>query len=454
MSTKNSGSLNFRGTRDWFGDEMRWRKSIVSTIENVFESFGFEPLETPILETMKTLTGKYGEEGEMKLFRLTGNGTDIRRGGLRYDHTVPLARAVALNWNRLIMPYRRYAIGPVFRNESTQAGRFRQFYQCDFDTIGSDSLLVDAEISTMNYRVLTALGFPVGSFQILVNDRRLLNALARYIKADDNQMVEIFRAWDKLEKVDRESVRKELLDKGLSFRLVSAFDRLTDVLQNATELSATDSLAKISSAMNTPEVTSAVRVVDDLFSYISASGVPPWAVRFYPLLARGLDYYTGPIFETSAGELGSITGGGRFDQLIGQLGGPDLPASGSSFGLERLMVVLEELELKPEFVKPADVFVTVFDQQNPQLIRSSFELASSLRQAGFRVEVYTGSNARLGKQLDICRRKNIPVALIVGEEEISSGNVAVKNMVSSRSGGNQSIIPKKELETFVAGLLG
>lgn len=452
MSAKNV--QNFRGTRDWIGEEMRWRQGIISTIQRVFESFGFEPLETPVIESMATLTGKYGEEGETKLFRLAGGGmTNVSRGGLRYDHTVPLARAVAQHWQDVILPYRRYVIGPVFRDEATQAGRFRQFWQADFDTVGSTSLLVDAEVPAMNVAVFQALGFPAGSFTVAINDRRLLNAMASAIGANPTEAIEIFRAWDKLEKASRTDVRDELTAKRVRQEVILRFDLLTDLLLVIKDDPADQILWKITDQLQSPEVNRAASIIDLLFGYIAAMGVPSWAYRFNPLLARGLDYYTGPIFETVAGGLGSITGGGRFDELIAKLGGPDMPASGSSFGLERVMGVMEDLGLKPEMVEGADVYITVFDQGNSDLVQASFRAASALRLTGYRVEVYTGDQAKLGKQLDISQRKFVPVCVIIGPDEAKSGSVMVKDMTAERGTQNQFLVPEVNLVSMVEKLL-
>lgn len=419
---------NFRGTQDYIGTDMRWRQQVISTVQQVFESFGFEPLETPVIELLSTLTGKYGEEGEMKMFRLTGSESDPKRGGLRYDQTVPLARVSAQYWQKLTLPYRRYVIGPVFRNESTQAGRFRQFTQCDFDTVGSQSQLVDAEVPVMNYTALTKLGFPAKSFEIQINDRRLLNALASTLSINDTQTIEVFRAWDKLEKSDRKSIREELVTKGLSKDAIKQFDNLTDTLEVVSKFSSDQSLSMLVRNVKNDQVKKAVADLTELFLYISAMGVPSWAYKFNPLLARGLDYYTGPIFETIAGNSGSITGGGRFDKLIQTLGGPDLPASGSSFGLERVMGVMEELNLKSNYLPSADVYITVFDQTDSSLVKASFEAATAARLTGLKVEVYTGPQVKLSKQLDIASKKKASIVLIIGPDELRSGEVTVKSM--------------------------
>ena len=444
---------SFRGTKDWLGLEMRWRQSVINTVRGVLESFGFEPLETPIIETISTLTGKYGEEGEGKLFRLSGSGTDAKRGGLRYDQTVPLARIMAMYWQKVILPYRRYAIGPVFRNESTQAGRFRQFTQCDFDTVGSTSQLVDAEIPAMNYSVLTKLGFPAGSFQIQINDRRLLNALVLTLGVTEKDSFEVFRAWDKIEKVGKEEASRELLTKGLAKAVVDQFVSLTETLETVSKMKPDQALGQLAKDVSTTEVVSAVESLTNLFGNIAAMEIPDWAYKFSPLLARGLDYYTGPIFETYAGVLGSITGGGRFDKLIATLGGPDLPASGSSFGLERVMGVMEELGLKPDNLPVADAYITVFDSKDPKLVQASFEIATMLRLTGLKVEVYTGDQSKLGKQFNIAERKNIPLVFVIGPDELRTDSVTIKDMFASQGKEKQFTVGRKDTADLVRTLL-
>lgn len=442
---------NFQGTRDYFGDDARWRRKVIQLIQEVFESFGFEPLETPLPETVSTLLGKAGEESDQRFFRLIGGHTLDSQGGLRFDHTVPLARFIAMNWSNLVMPYRRYVVGPVLRNESTQAGRYRQFVQCDFDTAGTVSALADAEIPAINYAILSQLGFPAGSFTIQINDRRLLDAMVRALGVRDQDMrYAVFRAWDKLEKVSLESVLKELADAGTEADFLLDFERTTAMLASLPELPIDVSLSRLMDYFETEQLHGAVVQLDDLFGSISAMGVPESACRFNPLLARGLSYYTGPIFETSAGaSIGSITGGGRYDRLIEALGGPDIPATGSSFGLERVLYVMEELGLRPKILQDTQVFCTIFDQSQSDLVQASFAIAAALRSRGFSVEVYTGDPSRLRKQLDVCNRRGIPVAIILGPDEINSGRVTVKNMVT----GQQSVVDSDQLAVTITDIL-
>lgn len=439
--TFNRGVRSYKGTRDYAGDAARWRLLVVSTIESVFQQFGFEPLETPAIENERTLKGKYGEEGEAKRFKLALPFPD--EAGLRYDHTVPLARYLAINASNLVKPYRRYVIGSVWRNEDPAAGRLRQFTQCDFDTAGTGSPVVDAEIAAMFSAVLNRLGFP-SVWEIQINDRRLLNAMVQPIDCKPNQAIEIFRAWDKLEKASLADITKELFDKGFDGDQVTRFENITRRLLDLPTDKALDGMKAIFGAV----VNDSIAQLRELNSFILAMGVDSKSFRFVPTLARGLDYYTGPIFEVVVNQkgIGSIAGGGRYDNLVAALGGPELPASGASFGLERLMSVMEDLGLKPESTQTTDVFVTLWDITNPELTRASFEVANNLRLDGYRVEVYTGdAGKKLAKQLDICRRKLIPKVIIIGPDEMRQGVVIIKDMTT----GGQQIVNRSEVSSYL-----
>ena len=447
--TFNRGIQTFRGTKDYFGDEARWRISVIETIRKSLELFGFEPLETPAIENERTLKGKYGDEGDKKRYRLSLPYP--QEAGLRYDQTVPLARFMAMNWNQFPLPYRRYVIGPVWRDESVQAGRLRQFYQCDFDTVGSDSPIIDAEVVAINYTILSKLGF-TDTFRVRVNDRRLLDAMAEALGIlDPSQKLALFRAWDKLEKTSLEAITQELVLAGLPTKTLRSFSRVTEKLLQLNNQPSDRLLSVLSRLFKNESVATEIKRLEFLTRSILDMGVPEINFAISPLLARGLDYYTGPIFETvveKAG-VGSITGGGRFDKLIADMGGPDLPASGSSFGLERIMTVMEELGLKPTSAQSTKVLVTVFDPDSAQLVSRSYQAASALRLDNVNTEIYTGANRRLSAQIDIARRKNISLVVIVGPDELSSNTVTVKNLQSK----TQSTIPFLELSDCVKTLL-
>ncbi len=422
----------FKGTHDIAGDDMRWRLEVLETVRRVFILFGFEPLETPVIERKETLFGKYGQEAENLLFMLAEPHKD---GGLRYDHTVPAARFAAANWNELPKPYKRYAIGPVFRAESPQSGRFRQFYQCDFDTLGSSSLAVDAEIVAINKTVLAQLGF-TNEFAVQMNDRRLLNAMAREMGfVDPAQIVRILRAWDKLDKNTPEEVLdylvKEMTEFGVTrHQLEQKYVPVTTELIGVQGELITKILARLRKRFSHKDTLDALNLVEQLVIQVQSLGVPEENYQFNPLLARGLGYYTGPIFETVVKQagIGSITGGGRFDNLIEQMGGPSVPASGSSFGLDRLLVVMEQLGLRPQSSQTTQVFVTIFDVSDTNLTAKTLALASQLREAGVPTEVHSGVQTRLGKQIELAARKAIPLLLILGPDELAEEKATIRDL--------------------------
>ena len=435
---------NFKGTKDFDGLEAKKREYVVTRMKEVFELFGFEPLDTPAIELARILDGKYGEDGQSKLFKLN-TGSDESLAGLRYDHTVPLARFMAMNPSLKVLPYRRYAIGKVWRNESVQAGRSREFTQCDFDTVGSGSLVVDAEILAINYQILSNLGFPAGSFSLQFNDRRLLNVMTEFIGCAESEKIEILRAWDKLEKVGLTSTVEELSTKGISPSVVTGYEQLSQALLASEN--------KLETLKQTLGLTGeeALRMIDDLRVYAQSMGVPADTIAFNPLLARGLDYYTGPIFETVIAQsgIGSISGGGRFDNLISVLGGPDLRASGSSFGLERVITVMGLMGIEIPVKTAAPVFVTLFKLDDLELLKYSFRVASAIRLDGIPVEVYNGANAKLGKQIEIANRKKAQVVLIMGDTELSQQKVTIKVL----SNGEQFQVDLVELTSKLQSLI-
>lgn len=442
------GIQNFRGTKDYFGSEARQRIRVIEQIRKSFELFGFEPLETPAIENERTLKGKYGEEGEKKRFRL--RLAFPQEAGLRYDQTVPLARFVAMNWNLFPLPYRRYVIGPVWRDESG-LGRLRQFTQCDFDTVGSTSPIIDAEIVAINSTILSKLGFG-DTYSIKVNDRRLLDALVNLLRVENREIKNaIFRAWDKLEKADRAQIRKELKENGADLNLIRRFDRATDKLLGTPDLSNSQILSFLVKSFPSEEVIREVNRLERLIESILSMGVPEKSFCLLPLLARGLDYYTGPIFETivNVQGIGSITGGGRFDKLIADMDGPDLPASGSSFGLERVIEVMNQLGITPATDQTTQVFITIFNSEDQDLCSSAFKAANILRLDNTPVEIYTGSKSKLGAQIDIARRKSIPLVVIIGPDELKNNQVTLKDLRS----GNQETLTTSDLPTKAKQLL-
>ncbi len=426
-----------RGMRDFLPEDVRRRDYVIGVVADVYRRYGFEPLETPALENIETLTGKYGEEGNKLIFKVLRRGEHEASGetdlALRYDLTVPLARVVAEHRGRLPRYFKRYQIQPVWRADRPARGRFREFYQCDVDSIGSRSPVVEAEMLAAVSDVLATLGFT--DFVVQLNHRALLTAMLTQAGVDAALHTQALVAIDKLDKIGRDGVRGELVGRGIAeasadtclgaFEDVDAFNAL--VTADPVGADASRNIAEI---MRLAETT-------------SARG----HVQFTPRLARGLSYYTGAIMEVSVPDLaGSLGGGGRYDGLIGMFSGEDIPACGFSLGLERILVVMAERGMFPADVqKPsADVVVTLFEGQP---IEESLRLAAELRRAGLRVEVYPEPE-KLGKQLKYAGGKGIPFAAIMGGDEIAAGRVTIKNL---STGEQQSIARADAAAAVLAG---
>jgi histidyl-tRNA synthetase len=445
---------NYRGTRDWLDGEALLRQQVIDTFQEVFEEFGFEPLETPEIELYEVLMGKYGEEAQPLIYYFQRGDDWI---GLRYDHTVPLARVIAQHLNEIVFPYRRYVIGPVFRAEEPQAGRYRRFVQCDFDIVGVADLIADAEVVTITYTALEKLGFK--NFEIQINDRRLLNGIAKATGAETkDQVLTLLRSWDKMEKVSREQLAQELKEKGASQKLIERFFEVTDMLLSLEKENILNEISRIFS--NQPEVVEGINALEKLLGYIADFGVPSQFYRVNPLLARGLDYYTGPIFETVVKEarIGSITGGGRYDNLIETLGGPSLPATGSSFGLERIISVMEKLGIAKIKRTNTQVFVAVFEPESAESMKKAIQFTNALRKEGIKTEL-SMVKAPIGRQLKIADQRGIPVAVFAGPKEIANKKVIIKDLTTPFVGerkdiwANQWEVPEENLVDRVKELL-
>ncbi len=415
----------YRGMRDFLPGQMRRREYVFSVLKEVFEAHGFEKIETPAIELWEVLSGKYGEE-EKLIYRFKDRkGREV---GLRYDLTVPLARFVAQHRSELVFPFKRYQMERVWRADRPQKGRFREFYQCDADVVGTSSLLADAQIILIIYHGLTRLGFK--KFLIRINSRKLISALHRKIGEGDE--ISLARAMDKFERIGREGVRDELLARGFS-------SRAAELVLQSMEFS---HLKQARSFFGEEE---GIRELEELFSYLRAMGIPGDFYAYDPTLARGLDYYTGPIFETVVEEpkIGSITGGGRYDGLIGSFAGVDIPATGTSLGVERIITVMEELGMfPPELSPPAHVLIAHF----PDTREEALKLASNLLEGGLKVDVYCGEKG-LRAQLGYAADKGIPLVAIVGEE-IRRGEVSLKNLSTKE----QKKISVDQLEKYIKGL--
>jgi histidyl-tRNA synthetase len=426
-----------RGMRDFLPEDVRRRQYVIDVVRRVYEGYGFEPLETPSLENIETLTGKYGEEGNKLIFKVLRRGEHEASGetdlALRYDLTVPLARVVAEHRGRLPKFFKRYQIQPVWRADRPARGRFREFYQCDVDAIGSTSPVVEAEMLTAVSDVLRELGFT--DFEIRVNHRQVLTALLTAAGIDPSDHATALVALDKLDKIGREGVAKDLTARGIDEttrnRLLDSFDEVERPEWEDRHVPAFDEQGR--AAFDN------LRKILDLAKQTSAGA----HVRFQPSLARGLTYYTGAIMEVAVDGIGSLGGGGRYDGLIGMFSGEDIPACGFSLGLERILVVMGERGMFPQSVQVTgpDVLVTIFDEASTT---DSLQLAADLRAAALRVEVYPEAG-KLGKQFKYASAREAAFIAILGTDERARGEVTIKNMKS----GEQVSIER----TAVAGRL-
>lgn len=426
-----------KGTRDFLPQRMILRQYVVGALRDTFERFGFEPLDTPAIEYAETLEGKFGEEADKLIYKFEDRGG--RMVGLRYDLTVPLARVVAM-YPDLVKPFKRYHLAPVWRAEKPQRGRYREFWQCDVDTVGSASMMADAEIVHITTQALSTLGF--SQFKVKINHRKVLAALGEYAGVLVDQSAAVFRALDKLEKVGVDAVKEELLEVGLHREAV---ERLIDLVFLQVEAHAgLDRLRELLSPF--PIGVEGIDELQQLLGFLEAMGVERSAYEVDLSMVRGLDYYTGPIFETVVQEpkIGSITGGGRYDKLVGLLGPRDVPATGASFGLERLIDVIESLSMAPDFIRQTitRVLVTVF---SPETLAASMHVVNDLRQQGINTEVYLGTD-RLSNQLRYASRKAIPFVVIVGPDEIARGEVVLRDMTT----GEQQSVKTEALAALVA----
>ena len=414
------GKITFRtlkGTRDFLPSQYIHRKKVVELIQQTFEQFGFEPMETPAIEYAETLEEKYGEEGERLIYKFTDQGG--RKIALRYDLTVPLARTMAMY--QVEKPFRRYQISPVWRADRPQKGRFREFWQCDADIIGTQEMWADAEIIALTYCTLRRLGFE--GFTIRINNRKLLNGIAIYGGIEDRQMGSFFRVLDKTEQVGWGGVKRELENKGFSRPSIEKTMAMIK-REEAKEENILDQLRDI--LKHVPVAQEGIEELKEIDNVLNYMGIDRKYFRFDISLVRGLDYYTGPIFETVVKKLGigSISGGGRFDTLISKFSGKDIPATGTSLGLERIIAIMEELHMLPIVSTLSEVLVTVF---NRSLVNVSFEVVSELRSAGINAEIYLSEN-RLKKQLNYANNKGIPLVVIIGPDENKKAEIGLRDM--------------------------
>lgn len=446
-----------QGTRDFSAEVVRKRNYIFNTIKNVFELYGFQPLETPAMENIETLMGKYGEEGDKLIFKIINNGLDraekhtqakadfdkvlegknvkgITERALRYDLTIPFARFVAMNHGQLAMPFKRYQMQPVWRADRPQKGRYREFYQCDADVVGSQSLINEVELANIYATVFQQLGIDI---EIKINSRKILTALAEVCGGAD-QMTNITVAIDKLDKTGIDKVKEELLQRGLAESQIATIEKYLSI-----------------SGSNEEKISSLQQLISNNENGNKGIEELKYILQFYQLstinhqlsvdftLARGLNYYTGIIFEVKANnvQMGSIGGGGRYDDLTGLFGVPNIPGVGISFGVDRIYDVMEELKLFPETVQTGTkvLFFNLGEQES----RKAYELMQQLRNKGVAAELYH-EQAKFDKQFKYADKKAIPFAVMLGNKELEEGNCNIKNLQT----GEQQTVSQTDLLNF------
>lgn len=422
-----------RGFRDFLPDQMMAREHLIDVARSVYRSYGFAPIDTPALEYAEVLLGKGGDESDKQVFRFTDQGD--RDVAMRFDLTVPLARYSAQHINDLGTPFRRYHIGPVWRGERPARGRFREFMQCDFDTIGSDSNVVDIETLFVINDLFEKIG--IERFTIRVNNRKVLNGLL-----EKNGVLEhavgILRSLDKLDKIGREKVVEEMVDSvGITIQQAES------VLDMAELQGTPDSiLASLETMLQGSDIgLTGLQHLRELFDTVKACGLPPERVSLDVAIARGLDYYTGTIYETLLGDLpgiGSVCSGGRYDNLAELFTSQQLPGVGASLGLDRMLAAMEELGMTQKATTPAPVLVTMFERDRSA---DYLAIARRLRSAGIGVEVFPEAKG-IGKQMKYADRKGFRVAIIAGSQEFEAGQWQVKGLIdgSQQQVGTDAIV--------------
>ncbi|MEO7983711.1 MAG: histidine--tRNA ligase [Bacteroidota bacterium] len=447
-----------QGTRDFGPEVVRKRNYIFNTIRNIFELYGFQPLETPAMENIETLMGKYGDEGDKLIFKILNNGLDnadkekqvredfekilegknvkgITERALKYDLTIPFARYVAMNHGQLTFPFKRYQVQPVWRADRPQKGRYREFYQCDADVVGSNSLLNEIELANMYSEVFARLG--IKGYALKINHRKILTALAERCGGPE-KMNDIAIAIDKLDKIGLDKVKEELTAKGLNTEEVTTVKKYLDISGTNEEKIA--ALKKLFG--NNETANKGIEEIEYLVSSLLATSHS--LITIDPTLARGLNYYTGIIFEAKAPsevKIGSIGGGGRYDDLTGLFGVPNIPGVGISFGVDRIYDVMEEMNLFPADVH-AGTQVLFFNLGEAES-KTAFSVMQQLRQKGIRSELFH-EQSKFDKQFKYAEKKNIPFIVIIGDKELKEGTCTIKTL----STGQQETLSPGELLNY------
>ena len=441
-----------KGTRDFSPVEMAKRNYIFNTIKEVYALYGFQQIETPAMENLSTLMGKYGEEGDKLLFKIQNSG-DYFKGltdeellsrnaaklaskfcekGLRYDLTVPFARYVVMHREELSLPFKRYQIQPVWRADRPQKGRYREFYQCDADVVGSNSLLNEVELMQIIDTVFTKFGVRVC---IKINNRKILSGIAEMIGEAD-KIVDITVAIDKLDKIGIDNVNAELAEAGIPAHSIEKLQPIINLQGTNAE-----KLQTMREVLKDSEIgLKGIEEIEFILNTLASLSTLHSSLEFDLTLARGLNYYTGAIFEVKAldVQIGSITGGGRYDNLTGIFGMPGLSGVGISFGADRIFDVLNQLDLYPrEAVNATQVLFVNFGEKEAQY---SLSIIADLRKAGIRAEIYPDST-KMKKQMSYANAKEIPFVAIIGETEMQEGKVTIKNMTT----GEQQLVDKDDI---------
>ncbi|PZV84513.1 histidyl-tRNA synthetase [Algoriphagus aquaeductus] len=430
-----------KGTRDFGPIQMARRNFILDTIKDTFQLFGYQQIETPAMENLSTLTGKYGDEGDQLLFKILNSGdflkdvtfADLEKGsggvltkvaekGLRYDLTVPFARYVVMNRNELVFPFKRYQIQPVWRADRPQKGRYREFYQCDADVVGTDSLVCEAEIVLMIRRVFVRLG--LADYGIKINNRKILTGIAEAI-GEAGKEGPLCVAIDKLDKIGWEKVQEELIQRGFGLQSIQ---KLSPLVSLESDLKGKVEFLK-TFLKDSPTGLKGVEELEEVFGILEKMGENLDHVDFDIMLARGLSYYTGAIFEVKVYgvSIGSVSGGGRYDNLTGVFGLPGVSGVGFSFGVDRLYDVLEELQLFPsDSLNGTRLLLAYFDSKG---FEYALSILNHFRKAGIKVEIYP-DQAKIKKQFEFATKKEIPFVGICGDDEIATGTISIKNLIT------------------------
>jgi histidyl-tRNA synthetase len=456
------------GARDFLPRDLAPRNRLFKLLRDTFERYGYEPLETPAIEHASVLEGKYGEEGERLLFRILRNGRDLESAAsdllaegaqaslsmgalarrfsdmaLRYDLTVPMARVIAARQNDLVMPFRRYQMQPVWRADRPQRGRYRELYQCDVDCVGSRSMLADAEMAAIHYEVFSALGFT--NFVINMSHRGLLDALMEVSDIPEEQRGAARVAIDKLDKIGQDGVRLELDKSGLA-------EHTREALIEAISVSGTpdDVLASLRAIVaGTAQGEASARELEETFAAMRSMGVSNDRFTLNPAMVRGSDYYTGVIYETTleGGTYGTLGAGGRYDKLVGMFLGRDIPAVGISFGVDRILVSMEDAGLLDGgAITTTQALVTRFSAETAD---AALSLARALREGGVRTEVYPDVKG-LGAQLGFANKRGVPLAFIVGPDEAARGEATLRDL---RSGDQRTVTMSQAAEVALEALV-